>query len=394
MQFSLDFVTIIILLAAVQGFFLAIILFQKYRDLYANRFLGILLVCYSLILVHLFLQDSGVYAQYPHLLFILIGLPLLVGPLHYLYARFLIQPVARFEMRNGLPFLPLIVFTLIQMPSLFKSTSEILSSLPDVESEGLELEQLIFNWIIIIQGLAYILYTLVMIRTFSSKMKEVFSALDKVKLNWLQNITVMALVAWGMFVLEILLYFMDIKILQFGQVSSFLIAIYVYTLGYWGMLKSEIFLQPAVVNSMNELSYLGQNEIQTEALAEIKKYEKSGLSEEKAQKILDALLLVMEQQRPYRDSEITLTQLANMLSFSPHNLSEVINTRLQKNFFDFINEYRVEEVKKDLLDPAKNHLKILSIAFDAGFNSKSSFNTIFKKQTGKTPSEFRERAVG
>ena len=62
-------------------------------------------------------------------------------------------------------------------------------------------------------------------------------------------------------------------------------------------------------------------------------------------------------------------------------------------FFDFINEYRLDEVKQALTDPAKQHLKILAIAFDAGFNSKTSFNTIFKKHTGMTPSEYRQQAL-
>jgi len=69
----------------------------------------------------------------------------------------------------------------------------------------------------------------------------------------------------------------------------------------------------------------------------------------------------------------------------------VINTRLQQNFFDFINHYRIEKVKKDLADPQKKNLKVLAIAFDAGFNSKSSFNAIFKRHTNLTPSEYRSQ---
>ena len=99
----------------------------------------------------------------------------------------------------------------------------------------------------------------------------------------------------------------------------------------------------------------------------------------------------MVEKEPYIDSELTLNSLAEMLSISPHNLSEAINTQLDKSFFDFINFYRVERVKKDLLDPTNNHLKILAIAFDAGFNSKSSFNTIFKKHTNMTPGNTGKR---
>ncbi len=120
-----------------------------------------------------------------------------------------------------------------------------------------------------------------------------------------------------------------------------------------------------------------------------KKYEKSGLSQEKAERCLEELPKLMKKERPYRDPELTLSDLATRLDISSRNLSEVINTRLNQNFFDFINQYRVEDVKKDLLDPKKSHLKILSLAFDAGFNSKTGFNTIFKKHNGMTPSEFR-----
>ncbi|NOY60505.1 MAG: helix-turn-helix transcriptional regulator, partial [Calditrichaeota bacterium] len=97
-------------------------------------------------------------------------------------------------------------------------------------------------------------------------------------------------------------------------------------------------------------------------------------------------------QKPYLISDLTLPQLANMLHISAHNLSEILNTYMQKNFFDFINHYRVEEVKNKLSDPKTQHLNILAIAFDAGFNSKTSFNTIFKKYTGQTPSQFRHNA--
>jgi AraC-like DNA-binding protein len=121
------------------------------------------------------------------------------------------------------------------------------------------------------------------------------------------------------------------------------------------------------------------------------KYEKSGLTETKAKQFLTALQQLMESEKPYLNSELTLLQLAEMLVISPHNLSEIINTRQQQNFFDFVNSYRVEKARRDLIDPTKQHLKILSIAFEAGFNSKTAFNTIFKKFTNLTPSEYRQR---
>ena len=82
-----------------------------------------------------------------------------------------------------------------------------------------------------------------------------------------------------------------------------------------------------------------------------------------------------------------------MLDISSHNLSEVINTRFRQNFFDFVNSYRIKQVKRELSDSKNSPFTVLALAFDAGFNSKSSFNTIFKKHTGRTPSEFRSNPV-
>lgn len=101
----------------------------------------------------------------------------------------------------------------------------------------------------------------------------------------------------------------------------------------------------------------------------------------------------MATQKPYLKSNLSLTDLSDLLDVSTHNLSEIINTRLNKSFYDYVNECRVEEVKKMLLDDKYKSYSILAIAYEAGFNSKSSFNTIFKKITGTTPSGYRNSSA-
>ena len=89
--------------------------------------------------------------------------------------------------------------------------------------------------------------------------------------------------------------------------------------------------------------------------------------------------------------ELTIYDLSNQLQIPRHFLSEVINEHLGKNFYNLVNDYRVEEVKGRLEDPRFKHLTILAIAYDSGFNAKSSFNTIFKEKTGMTPSEYQKK---
>ncbi|MBP6829030.1 MAG: AraC family transcriptional regulator, partial [Saprospiraceae bacterium] len=84
--------------------------------------------------------------------------------------------------------------------------------------------------------------------------------------------------------------------------------------------------------------------------------------------------------------------LAALVGTNRHNLSQAINERLQKNFYDYLNEYRVRAARAHLADPGNDHLKIAAIAYDAGFNSLSTFNDVFKKLTGHTPSAFRSLA--
>jgi len=118
------------------------------------------------------------------------------------------------------------------------------------------------------------------------------------------------------------------------------------------------------------------------------RYSKSGLKEERASEIKHQLTGLMQEKKLYLDENISLPQLAGILKIHPNYLSQVINERFQKNFYDFINTYRVEEFKR-IVSLGKNKNKtFFALALDCGFNSKASFNNSFKKLTGTTPSEF------
>ncbi|WP_428662832.1 helix-turn-helix transcriptional regulator [Runella sp.] len=124
-----------------------------------------------------------------------------------------------------------------------------------------------------------------------------------------------------------------------------------------------------------------------------KKYEKSSLSDDYGELILQRLQAYLREEKPYLENDVTLPKLAQRLSVSQHHLSQVLNDRLNQSFFDLMAMYRVEEAKNMLADKAFSHLKIDEIAERVGYNSTSAFHTAFKRITGKTPAQFRTNGV-
>lgn len=379
---ELNFANIALIVAASQSLLLTVLIFQKHRTLYANRFLAALLLCFTLIAVHLLIQDAGVYQIFP-VAFVILGVPLTASPLQFLYTKYLLKRQTHFLPGDWFHFLLFALFEcaliLAQMFGLI-DFSAAAASTPETAPFFLRM----FNWLIIIQGLAYAAAGLLLITRFNKQAKNVLSSIEQVQMNWLRNTTLAMLSAWILFLVEDSLMMAGINLSNFVLVSV-VFAVYVYAAGVVGLMKSEIFASPEVEVAMHEVSEMTEKKSSPVS----SKYEKSGLDEGTAKQYVQQLLQLMEEKKPYTNASLTLPQLAEMLNISPHNLSEVINMQLKKNFYDFVNGYRVEQVKKDLADPSKKHLKILSIAFDAGFNSKAAFNTVFKETTGKTPSDYR-----
>jgi AraC-like DNA-binding protein len=226
---------------------------------------------------------------------------------------------------------------------------------------------------------------------------------------WLRNLTVGIVGCW---VVATTLYILQIAGFPVGKMEPLLtrlaVSVVVYGVGYFGLKQPEIFAPlrrrtaeyPVVLDVRSGTS--GTHSIAAPAAASLESvvdlpidesagYERSGLTEAQAQAYERKLLQLMDEKHPYRNSYLTLQDLADELSISTHNLSQVINSRLGKNFYDFVNGYRAEDVKRRLLDPRSQHLKILALGLDAGFNTKSTFNAFFKKHTGLTPSDYRQK---
>ena len=155
-----------------------------------------------------------------------------------------------------------------------------------------------------------------------------------------------------------------------------LIIIFIFFLGYSGIRHRNIFSDESLNNSRI---------VEPKSSGE---YQRSGLRTEEAVIYHQNLLQLMDTSKPYLEPKLSLSNLADDLNISVNHLSQVINQYEEKNFFDFVNSYRVKEFKERVHDPANKNYSILAVALDSGFNSKSSFNQVFKKITGKTPSQY------
>jgi len=171
----------------------------------------------------------------------------------------------------------------------------------------------------------------------------------------------------------------------------------VYAMGYMGLRQPEIFryetaeypVQVSVAPTIAQSPAVSATISEAPAIElETPRYDRSGLGETEAAKLEKDLFVLMDRDRPWTDSELTLADLAARLGTTPHKLSEVLNTQIGKTFYDFVNGYRVRDVQRRIQSGEARTRKMLALALDAGFASKSTFNQAFKKHTNQTPSDY------
>ncbi|MBN2411634.1 AraC family transcriptional regulator [candidate division KSB1 bacterium] len=379
-------VFLLLILGAMQGFFLMVLLARKQGNRKGNRILALLMLVYSLYLLESAFFQIPYTPFLPVVMTIGIGLVFLFGPLHYIYAQFIINPYYKFRLIHWLHFFPFILVKIYFYAGFLKSGVSMrqFSDNPDLYYNPFLLN--LINLTKIFIGITYMIFTLLLLKKYARRIREQFSAIDKISLNWLRNITFLTLAVW------LIALFTNFNPLMNGLnliyrdyiIISIALTVLIYTMGYLGLVKPEIF---SYVESIKKQSPQETKEdiiLNTSSA----KYAKTRLQEDKAEFYLHKLQNLMRAEKPYIRPNITLKDLAQKLNIPEYHLSQIINEKLGQNFFNFINSYRVEEVKQRMSDPRYAHISLLGIAFDSGFNSKSSFNSIFKRFTQMTPSEY------
>ena len=379
---GIDIFALFIFLGVMQGLFLSyFFLTKKIRKKLSNIYLGLLMLALSLIILEIFLNYSGYILKIIRLNNFSEPLGFAVPPLFYLYLFSSIHqrnsklwylhlfPFFFFFVYSFLDFLQPIEYKQYAYYSVYYPELGIMQPPLKINQDPLFIRANI-NELISAQLALYSLYGLWVIRKIFRKRGLSFFSRNIKPLSWLRN--------FSFLILLLLVCLVSVKIIFVEDVGDFIIASFISIIIYvtsFNVLRSSDFFRESI----------------SETLYDKKKYEKSSLSDENKDEIMNRLAECMEKDKDYRNHLISLPVLAKKLSVSVHHISQVINEKMNKTFFEFIAIYRIREAEGLLLDPDSENLTIEDIADEVGYNSKSAFNRSFKKITGKTPSEYREQ---
>jgi AraC-like DNA-binding protein len=366
---------------------LSVILFTKKINHTANVVLAIAMLALSIDVFNSAYIIFEYYKGFPHFTGITYAFPFLYGPIFYLYSRLISSGENSFNSKYYLHFIPFILVVVYGILFVYLRSGEFKVSLMTNNAENILPGLQIISYLKPIHGLIYVFLTIKVVRLYNNKIRNSYSNIERINLNWLRHLTVGLIIVWGVVVLSFIVNAFSDKNIKMDYLIYMSASILIYSIGYLSLRQPQIFNQASQ-----------KSEVEPTAISKIKKgertsYQKSGLTEIEAHNHLKNLLQVMDTDKPYLNSDLTIRELADKLSMSSHNLSEILNTGLNKNFYDFINGYRVEEVKRKLAEKESENFSLIAIAFDSGFNSKSAFNIIFKKYTGTTPSEYRKKLL-
>ncbi len=339
-----------------------------------NRWLAIFLVLIALIMIDDPLKYSKFYEAYP----IFIGLSNLpvfaVAPTLYLSIVFFVSPVRQFRRKDLWHFTPVFLLTPFIFMYLFLPKE---SKMANLGSENTTIDIIIAFILLILPISIYWFLAYKKLRTHQKNVQLFASSPETVDLAWLRHFLeglLFMIAAWAFEITE-----------WFPFVAAFSSAVYFFTayyLAYFAVHQGEVF------SSKKEEILDIKSIIEENASPELSK--KSLLSDTQIADLKPQLTGLMDAQKPYLDSNLSLSKLADLMQLSTHELSFLINTGFEDNFYGFVNRYRIEESKRILTTPQYQHLSMVGIAFEAGFNSKTAFNTAFKKMVGVSPTEFQK----
>ena len=363
MKINFDIWVIVFGTLIILGIFSAFILFFRQENKLSNKILAVFLLATSLWHMDSFLNVSGIYNQNPDAYFRPIYYSFAFGPLIYFYVKSLTDHTFRFRGIHLLHFGPVILQGILYFFLFFKDYSfkrwywlEVHSPFTyRIEFDGTFISLAIYS-----------ILSIFIIMNYQKELSENYSESSKVKLNWLKIILFFLVVLSIQWFIEVILRDFYHSFYDFNY-STLILGILTLVLAFGSFIQKNL----------EHINF----EVQLDK-SQIKK------AIEIDSKILQKIEHRMDVSRDFLNPTLTLKEFSNACGLPSRTVSQHINHGLNKSFQDFVNEYRVEEVKTKLLSSDREIYTLETIAYDCGFNSKATFNRIFKKFTGSTPNTY------
>ncbi len=370
----------IFFIAAFNALFFAMLLLQKKKSLHDKIlfiwliFLGLYTGCYAFFMDTLFTGYHLLSASF-------ISLLMLHGPFLFLYISALMEPKWQFSSKRLLHFAPFLLFNLYIL--IASAMPELAERIRLDHTAGVHSVPMLFKFFLMLTALSGPVYIILSIRLFRKLDINIFNNLfssDAVNHDWLRKLVYSFGVLWTLLIIVASIHhiFNLFSWIFCTNGLFFALSLFIILIGYFGLKQKEIFIQ----FQKETIEYITEPKV---------KYAGVMIKAQDLEEYAGTITNFMHSGKPYLDADLTLPQLATMVEIPAHHLSRVINEQFGINFFDFINQYRIEEVKLKIDNPRFNNLSLLGIAFESGFNSKSAFNRVFKKMTGITPSQYKNR---
>lgn len=358
--------TALLLISVLQAVILGLVLFNRKTP--PNRILGIWLFVTAADITGALLYIDERYKLYPHLIGIRYGIYYLHGPFLYLYVISLTS--GRLAHRQGFMFLPFLLLKLYQIPFFILPAGEKLIFLSRFFS-GQKIDYLIIDFLLIGGGFLFSLLSLYRLRTHVASVRQNYSFTEGLDFHWLRIAVSAQIIIW-LVVIALSLYSRLVEKILLSEYVYVLVTLWVFLIGYAGFLRPELFQE----NSVEETDP-GKKSAQKQSYSQNEIQQLSGYMETE----------------PWKDGTLSLTDVSRETGLPAHKISRIINQEFKASFFKYVNRFRIEEAIRMLQDPGHNTFTILDIAYSVGFNSKSTFNAVFREITGKTPGDYRQKTA-
>ncbi len=358
---------------AVQGFFLSgVFFFRKKGWPTANRFLAALAFVIAIIASGYVVDTSSLSRVVPSFSYLVGPLWLLLGPTLFAYMWLLTGHKVRLTWATLLQLLPFLIYlipTLHRTLFLDHFREAGYAHLLYLPGDGsFALVPLLYTYLFTIQMFAYAIISVRLLLRYERAYRDNAADGRAAHLLWLRRL-VLAFIGYLVYetVFSVILLVNRSVEIHYYYVSALLISSFLLLIVYTAIRHPEVL--PSLPESNG-------------------KYNRSSLPEPYVDEQLASLMSLMEQQKPYLRSDLKLQDLADLLGIGRHHVTQLLNQHVGKSFHAFVNGYRIEDACRRLTDPTYRGYTVLAIAHDVGFNSKTTFNRIFKQHTQMTPSQY------